>query len=106
MLTFQQVIDEIKTETRRLGWWFLKPGDLICLVKKGMGLKKGEKLERLKIVEVISKEYEPLNHITKEGVIREGFPGKSVDWFIDFFCKSHKNCTPYTIVNVIKWKYI
>jgi hypothetical protein len=105
-ITTQQVIDEIKTETRRNGWWFLRADDLICLVKKGMGLKKGEKVERLKTVVVLSTFQQQLKLISPEEVRREGFPGKSPEWFIEMFCKSHKGCTPETVVNVIKWKYV
>ncbi len=47
MLTTQQMQDRTKDVTRRVGWWFLKPGDVIMAVEKGMGLKKGEKIKRM-----------------------------------------------------------
>lgn len=105
MLTTQQVIDEQKDVTRRLGWWFLYPGDSVCAVEKGMGLKKGEKIVRLKTIIVVQSSPEPLNTITQEEVVREGFPDKSPEWFIDMFCKSHKKCAPETIINRIEFKY-
>ena len=40
-LTTRQFLAHEKTVTRRLGWEFLKPGDRVCGVEKGMGLKKG-----------------------------------------------------------------
>lgn len=43
MLTKEQVLNQTKDVTRRNGWAFLKPGDLIQPVEKCMGLKKGEK---------------------------------------------------------------
>ena len=38
MLTTEQVRNKTKTVTRRLGWWFLKPGEIVNAVEKGMGL--------------------------------------------------------------------
>lgn len=35
-LTTDQVKDRVKTVTRRNGWWFLKPGDIVNAVKKGV----------------------------------------------------------------------
>ena len=46
-ITTSQVRDRSKTVTRRLGWRFLKRGDVVCAVVKNMGLKKGEKVQRL-----------------------------------------------------------
>ena len=43
MLTKEQILARTKTVTRRLGWWFLKPGDVVWACEKCMGLKKGEK---------------------------------------------------------------
>jgi len=105
MLKPQQIIDETAFATRRLGWWFLKRLDLVCAVKKGMGLKKGEKVVRLKTIIILSTYPQELNKITVRDVELEGFPGKSPEWFIDFFCTSHKRCFPNTIVNVINFTY-
>ena len=46
-LTTNQVKKKEKTVTRRCGWWFLKPGDVVNAVEKSMGLKKGEKIARV-----------------------------------------------------------
>lgn len=43
-LTTPQFKSRSKDVTRRIGWWFLKPGDVVMGVEKGMGLKKGEKV--------------------------------------------------------------
>lgn len=53
MLTTDQVRNRTKTVTRRLGWKFLQPGDIVNAVKKGMGLKKGEKVEVLGQIKVV-----------------------------------------------------
>lgn len=106
MLTTEQFKNKTKTVTRRLGWWFLKHGDTVMGVEKGMGLKKGEKIVRLGPIYIMSTYPEPLIEITQKEVILEGFPDKSPEWFIDMFCKSHKKCTPKTIVNRILLKYL
>jgi hypothetical protein len=43
-----------KTVTRRLGWLHLKPGDRLCAVRQAMGLKKGQTVQRLAVIEVVS----------------------------------------------------
>lgn len=104
-MTTQQVQDRTKDVTRRFGWWFLKPGDLLCGVKKAMGLRKGEKIERLCMIEVVSIRPEPLNSITQDDVIREGFPDWTPQQFIDFLV-SHYRCDPTKTVNRIEFRYI
>lgn len=73
-LTTQQVRDQTKDVTRRFGWWFLKPGDKVWEVEKAMGLKPGEKIKRMALIEIVSVRSEPLNEITHEDCAREGFP--------------------------------
>jgi hypothetical protein len=106
MLTTEQVRNKTKPVTRRMGWKKLKPGDLVQGVVKGMGLKKGEKIEKLHIIRVKSNSPEVLNTITEKEVTLEGFPGKSPQWFVEMFCKSHKGCTPESFVNRIEFEYV
>lgn len=49
-----------KTVTRRTGWRFLKPGDELQGVVKSMGLRKGEKLQRLSRIRVLDVRLESL----------------------------------------------
>ena len=104
-MTTQQVIDEIKDVTRRFGWWFLKPGDKLWLVEKAMGLQKGEKINRLKLVEVVSTRPEPLNAITQDDVIREGFPDWTPQRFVQMLV-DHYKIDPTKICNRIEFKYL
>jgi len=106
MFTTNQIRNRIKFVTRRLGWWTLKKegGEQLCAVEKGQGLKKGEKIQRIDIIKTVKTNLEPLNIITPEEVILEGFPEKSPEWFIDMFCKANK-CFPETIVNRIEFDY-
>lgn len=104
-LTTAQFLNKTKDVTRRLGWDFLQPGDLLWAVKKAMGLRKGEKIKRLGLIEVVSVTVEPLDAITKEDVVREGFPKWSPEQFVDFF-SSHNDVPPDTIVNRIEFRHL
>lgn len=76
-LTEEAVLLRLKTETRRLGWSFLKPGDHLTLCRKVMGRKRPdgsvEPLLRLADVRVVEVRQESLDHITDDAVDREGF---------------------------------
>lgn len=74
-LTQVQFRNRSKTVTRRLGWHHVKVGDLIQGCVKCQGLKPGEQIEKLGVIEVVDVRIEPLNAITPEDVIKEGFPG-------------------------------
>ena len=105
MLTRQAVINRTKTVTRRLGWGNLKPGDRVHAVTKAMGLKKGEKQERLGVIEVVSVRREELRDISRDDVLREGFPGMFPDEFVAMFRRNMK-CQPDAIVNRIEFRYV
>ena len=104
-LTQPQILDESKTETRRLSWKNVKSGDRLCFVDRVMGFKKGQKPKRLKIVEVVKAWRERLCEINQEQVVCEGFPDMSPSEFVDMFCKNMK-CQPETEVTVIQFKYV
>lgn len=106
MLTTEQVKNKTKTVTRRLGWWFLKPGDILNAVEKCQGLKKGEKIKKICKIVVINTNSERLWDINQSELVAEGFPNLTSGQFIEMFCKSHKGCTPKTLVNRIKFKYV
>ena len=103
-MTVQQVKDQTKDVTRRIAWSFLSKGDHLCAVEKGMGLKKGEGVKRLAKIEVVSTRKEPLNAITKEDCIREGFPDFEPQDFVDMMVKNY-GCNPDDEVNRIEFKY-
>jgi hypothetical protein len=104
-LTTPQMRARTKTVTRRLGWSFLKPGDRVQAVVKGMGLKKGEKVERICVIEVVSTRAEFLCRITDEDVVAEGFPGMTRVQFMEMFAAAN-GCVTYTPVNRIEFKYV
>jgi hypothetical protein len=103
-LTTDQVRNQTKTVTRRFGWWFLKPGDLIWAVEKSMGLQKGEKVKRLGLIRVVSVRKEPLNAITHEDCAKEGFPDFYPADFVGML-SSHNGCADDEPVNRIEFVY-
>jgi len=115
-LTTAQILDGTKDVTRRLGWVFLKPGDLIRPVRKCMGLRPGEKLDVLRDpLRIVDVRREPLQMMTDdieygfEEVRREGFAGHpEYHWpstWVAMFCATHKGCTPATVITRIEFAY-
>jgi hypothetical protein len=112
-MTTDQVRAGTKDVTRRLGWSFLKPGDRLMAVEKCQGLKKGECIKRIREIEIVSNEPEPLENIIYNPfrnqhhmeVDREGFPGVSPIEFIKMFC-AEMGTTRTSIVNRIEFKYV
>ena len=112
-LTKQQIVDGTKTVTRRMGWLMAKPGQLIQPVEKGMGLKPGEKIVKLRTpMRVIGVRREPLNLMLFDldyGLTEcalEGFGNhQSYRWpseFVKMFCSTHKGCVPESIITRIE----
>ena len=107
-LTTQQVRNQTKTVTRRLGWKDLKPGTVLQPVVKGMGLKKGERVEKIGgPIRVVSTRREPLGNVAfdDEDVRLEGFPQFDGPQFLALFCQ-HNRCTPDTEVTRIEFEYV
>lgn len=103
-MTTNQIRAKSKTVTRRLGWRNLKPGTQIQACVKCQGLKPGEKIERLCVLEIVSVRRERLDAITQEDVRAEGFPHLSPAEFIEIFCAG-MGCTPDTEVTRIEFAY-
>lgn len=104
-LTTPQLLAREKTVTRRMGWLYLKPGEYVQAVKKCMGLKPGEKLEKLCVIQVVNMYRQRLDRITQRDCDLEGFPNMTPAEFVGFFCKTHKGCTPATWVTCIEFCY-
>lgn len=104
-LTTEQFKARRKSVTRRFGWWFLKPGDIVCGVEKTMGLKLGEKLKPLGMIRIVSTRSEPLNAITQDEVINEGFPQCTPQQFVSMLA-DHYGVPPTAAVNRIEFEYL
>lgn len=103
--TQEKIINQTKTVTRRLGWLFLKPGDILNACEKCQGLGKGGKIKRLGQIEVVNTWREPLNAITAEDCVAEGFPLMVPAEFVEFFSVT-MGCKPDTIITRIEFVYI
>ncbi|MFE3280333.1 hypothetical protein [Nocardia sp. NPDC059239] len=109
-LTEPQMQARTKTVTRRMGWRNLRSGQRLTLCRKVMGRRRRggsvEPLVRIVDVEVVAVGEERLDAITPDEVTREGFPEMTVPAFVEFFCGSHKGCTPASTVTRIQWRYL
>ncbi len=104
-MTTAQIKNRTKTVTRRFGWNFLKPGVDLWAVEKSMGLKKGEKINRLALIHVVSVRKEPIKNISQEDCIKEGFPEMSPADFVKMIC-THYGCQDYDMINRIEFIYL
>jgi len=110
-LTERQFLDHSKDVTRRLGFRDAKPGELLRAIRKGMGLKKGEKVEPLGLIRIVSVVVEPLNRMTEEPIYgdeecrREGYPEKTPAQFVKLFCQA-QNCKPETEITRIQFEHV
>jgi hypothetical protein len=125
----------VKDVTRRLGWANLKVGERLQVCKKCMGRKPGEPLEKLAVIEVVSAYRQTLSVMLddltygRDECRREGFPELSREEqerldklggpagsrrvingnpraFVNFFCATHKGCTPGSTITRIEFKYV
>lgn len=104
-MTTEQFRDQSKTVTRRKGWTFLKPGDEVMGCVKCMGLKPGEKIERLGLIRIVDVRREPLFEITHADTVHEGFPEMYPHEFIKMFC-DHMGGDNEQIVTRIEYEYV
>jgi len=103
-LTTAQVRNKTKTVTRRNGWWFLRPGDIVTAVENARGLKKGEKVKRICRIRIVSVRAEPLRAVSDEDVAREGFSGKDRAWIVRTYRRLNR-CGGGEIVNRVEFEY-
>lgn len=97
-MTRRQMVARTKTVTRRWGWRSLEVGDVVMAVRKAQGLKKGEKVEHIHPIRIVSVEYEPLVSIYLRDVdselALEGFPGMNPRDFINLLLdRKHPNAS-------------
>lgn len=104
-MTTPQFIAGTKDVTRRFGWWHLKAGDKVMAVEKAMGLKKGEKMRQLGLIEIVSVRKMPLAGIDEDDCKREGFPEMLPYQFVAMLCK-HYGCKPSDYCNRIEFKRV
>ena len=113
-LTQEQARTRTKDVTRRQHWDNLKPGDMIQQIVKGQGLKKGQHVEKIHIIRIISVQAEHVDDIVsrwyRDGKFeagREGFPQwVGQEWrFVEMYCKANK-CRCFDDCNRIEFEYV
>ena len=110
--TAPQIRDRSKTVTRRTGWRYLKPGDLIQAVEQSRGLKKGEQVRALAVLRVVSVRVEPLSrlvtdpHYAEDELPREGFPCWSRDEFVAMFLRVNRLKSAAVQVTRVEFEYV
>jgi len=104
-LTTQQIRERTKDVTRRLGWANLKAGQRLNACRKCQGLRPGEAIERLALIEVVSVLRLRLDSITQDDVRREGFTNMTASEFVAMFCE-HMKVDPTTTVTRIEFRYV
>lgn len=116
MLTPSQILTRHKTVTRRLGWEKLQPGTIVRAVRKCQGLKKGEKIEQLALLRIVSVRREPLRamldnieyglaEVEREGLADHPSVQGSAHAFVEFFCNTHRPCEKDWTVTRIEFEY-
>lgn len=116
MLTTQQIRDRTKLVTRRMGWTFLKAGTELQAVEKSQGLGKGGRIKKLCVIRVVKVSREQLIEIGidpeygRREMVMEGFPPphrlSDPNYFIDFYCSTHRGCHPNSTVTRIEFEYL
>lgn len=107
-LTADQIRAGTKTVTRRLGWQFLKAGDVVNACVKCLGLKKGETLDVIRQIRVVSVNREPLYRMLSKDqseAAAEGFPDMNNAEFVEMFCSAMR-CLPSQPVTRIEFEYL
>jgi uncharacterized protein (UPF0179 family) len=103
--TSEAIRMQTKTVTRRPGWLSLHVGDYLQPVVKAQGLKKGEHQKLIGgPIRVVSVTREPVNRISPQDIVLEGFPGRSIVWFVQMCCKANK-CKPDDLCTRIEFEY-
>lgn len=103
-LTEEQLVAGSKDVTRRLGWENLRVGEQITAIRKGMGLRKGERQHVLGTIRVVSLRRERLCRIDQDDCRREGFPLMTPAVFVTFFARAN-GCAPEAEVTRIEFVF-
>jgi hypothetical protein len=105
--TIPQIRNATKCVTRRLGWGNLRPGELFVAVEKCQGLKRGQKIKKIRILRCVSNRVELLAQVVAPGeTAREGFPDMSPEQFIFMFTSLNVGTERFSRINRIEFSYV
>jgi hypothetical protein len=114
--TADQIRDRTKTVTRRLRWHHAKPGEILNACVQLQGLKKGDKVEKICQIRIVSVRRERLDDllISKDNIAptvgrrevdKEGFPNLPIEDFVRMFCRINLCCRAQFVTR-IEFEYI
>jgi len=77
ILTTPQMYNKTKTQTSRIGWEFLKPGDVVMACEQCQGLKNGKKIVKIGPIKIIKNESVKVlvKYYSEQNITAEGFSG-------------------------------
>lgn len=104
MQTTPQMRNRSKTVTRRIGWSFLRPGDLIKACEKARGLRR-EQICVIGLLRVIEVRREMLCAISADDCVKEGYPEMTPKDFVTMFSRANR-CQPETPVTRIEFEFV
>lgn len=105
-LTTQQMRQETKFETRRIGWKNARIGDRIIAIEKGQGIPKGGRVVPIGVIELVWVHREILGAVDRPACIREGFPNMMVWEFLEMFGKGRRDINEATRVTVLRFFHV
>ena len=103
-LTTTAIKNKTKTHTIRDGWKDAEPGLEVAAVVKARGLRPNETIQRLATIRFLTVQRRPLDTITQDEVIAEGFPDWTPAQFVQWFTIKAK-CAPAYVLTFISFTY-
>ena len=105
--TAAEVRERLQTVTRRPGWRFLKPGDLILAIEPRTRARARE----LAVLRIRRVRVEPLSRLdiatyAEDELPREGLPCWSKDHFVATFLRRHRLKSADVDVTRIEFEYV
>lgn len=106
-LTINQIRNHTKTVTRRQGWFYLTPGEIVQACVKCQGLKKGESIDKICKIKIKSVRKEYLTSISAEDCIKEGFPYMNpIEFVLMYIQFNNLKLSDIPIVTRIEFEYL
>lgn len=111
--TSAQILDGTKTVTRRVSPWLFEQlrrpvwnastdGNRLGDWPRVIAVR-GREASPFARLDVFSVRRERLDLLTLDDVDREGFPGRSREWFLGLYCREFR-CYPSSVVSVIEFR--
>ena len=105
-MTADRIRDRSKTVTRRIGWYFLRPGDILWACEKCQGLKRGEKVVRICKIQVTSVCPRLLCEMPEADCALEGYPDLTAAEFVKKISDALGVSAEKALMNRIEFKYL